>query len=81
MGPDQGIGISAEERELVLARFGRGADAPLRADGAGLGLAIVDKIVTGHGGRVAIESTPGRGSAIALVLPLHPAAPAKEAVP
>ncbi|MFT4295602.1 MAG: HAMP domain-containing sensor histidine kinase [Micropruina sp.] len=78
---DQGVGISPEERDLVLARFGRGADAPLRADGAGLGLAIVDKIVTGHAGRVDIESVVGRGSTIALVLPLQPTTPALEAIP
>ena len=76
---DQGVGISPEERELVLSRFGRGADAPLRADGAGLGLAIVDKIVTAHGGRVDIESAVGRGSTIALVLPLRAAKPILEA--
>lgn len=75
---DQGIGISPHERDLVLARFGRGSGAPLRADGAGLGLAIVDKIVTAHGGRVDIESTPGQGSTIALVLPLQAIAPVLE---
>lgn len=80
---DQGVGISAEEREHVLSRFGRGAAAPLRADGAGLGLAIVDKIVTAHGGRVDIDSTPGLGSTISLVLPLQATlAPAlEESVP
>ncbi|MFT4217107.1 MAG: HAMP domain-containing sensor histidine kinase [Micropruina sp.] len=78
---DRGVGISPEDRELVLSRFGRGANAPLRADGAGLGLAIVDKIVTAHGGRVDIESILGEGSTIALVLPLQPVAPTLEAVP
>lgn len=76
---DQGVGISPEERELVLARFGRGADAPLRADGAGLGLAIVHKIVAAHGGRVDIESTVGNGSTIALVLPQRRTTPTLEA--
>lgn len=77
---DQGVGISPDERDIVLARFGRGADAPLRADGAGLGLAIVDKIVTAHGGRVDIESVVGRGSTIALILPLQPTPTPLEAV-
>ena len=72
---DQGIGIAPDERERVLAPFGRGSTAALRADGAGLGLAIVDKIVTAHGGRVDIESTPDLGSTITLVLPLQAAAP------
>lgn len=77
---DRGIGISPAERDVVLARFGRGADAALTVDGAGLGLAIVDKIVTGHGGRVDIDSVPGQGSRISLVLPLQPTAPALEVV-
>ena len=77
---DRGMGIADAEREVVLARFGRGADAALRVDGAGLGLAIVDKIVTGHGGRVDIESVPGEGSTIALVLPLQPTTPALEVI-
>ena len=72
---DRGIGISPEERDLVLARFGRGSAAIMSADGAGLGLAIVDKIVTAHGGRVEIESTLGHGSTIALVLPLRATSP------
>ena len=74
---DQGMGIAPDARERVLARFGRGSTAALRADGAGLGLAIVDKIVTAHGGRVDIESTPDLGSTITLVLPLQAAAPTR----
>lgn len=77
---DRGMGISAEEREVVLARFGRGSQAALRVDGAGLGLAIVDKIVTGHAGRVDIDSAPGAGSTISLVLPLQPAGQALETI-
>lgn len=72
---DRGMGIAPDDRERVLARFARGQTAAQRPEGAGLGLAIVDTIVTAHGGRVDIESTPGEGSTIALVLPLQAAAP------
>jgi len=44
------------------------------AGGAGLGLAIVDAIARGHGGRCLAESTP-RGSVFTLVLPGFAAAP------
>ena len=40
--------------------------------GAGLGLSIVDSLVRAHGGSVAVASTPGRGTAFTLRLPLAP---------
>lgn len=77
---DQGIGISREDQATVLTRFERGSAAP-SAEGAGLGLAIVDKIVTAHGGRVVIDSVVGKGSTISLVLPLRAiTTPVKEPV-
>ncbi len=81
---DRGTGISPEERDVVPARLGGEASASMSADGAGLGLAIVDKIVTAHGGRVEIESTLGHGSTLTLVLPLQatsPLEPRLETVP
>lgn len=53
---DNGPGIPAEERERVFERFYRIPDS--RADGCGLGLAIVREIAQGHGARV--EVLPGR---------------------
>ena len=55
---DHGPGVPPEERAVVFERFARGAVAGRRwwtADGAGLGLALVDEHVRMHGGRVWVE--------------------------
>ncbi|MCA0296208.1 MAG: HAMP domain-containing histidine kinase [Actinobacteria bacterium] len=63
---DQGVGIEEADRERVLQRFERGTGG-----GSGLGLAIVAAIAAAHSGRVAIESVPGMGSRISMVLPVR----------
>ncbi|MGD8465814.1 MAG: ATP-binding protein [Anaerolineae bacterium] len=67
---DQGIGIPAEEQERIFDRFHR-VDSSLRRDteGTGLGLYLVKAIVEAHGGRVWVESAPGRGSIFMFTLP------------
>jgi two-component system phosphate regulon sensor histidine kinase PhoR len=68
---DQGIGIEPAEQALIFESFYR---APLvdgsHVPGAGLGLALVDHIVTAHRGRVALESKPGQGSTFSILLPI-----------
>jgi signal transduction histidine kinase len=66
---DSGPGISDEDRRRIFERFARGRDGPRASDGAGLGLAIVRAIAEAHGGRVELDTEPGRGSTFTLVLP------------
>ena len=66
---DEGLGIPAEERARVFEKFFRGADAAAGIGGTGLGLAVAREIVTSHGGRIEVESEPGRGSTFTVTLP------------
>jgi signal transduction histidine kinase len=67
---DSGIGISDEDRRRLFRRFVRGS-APLArgTGGAGLGLAIAKEHLDAHGGRLEVESAPGRGSRFRAILP------------
>ena len=68
---DTGIGIPPEALGHVFERFYRADDARTRdSGGAGLGLAIAQKLVDEHGGRISAESTPGKGSTFTVTLPL-----------
>jgi PAS domain S-box-containing protein len=67
---DEGIGIPAEEQVRIFDRFHR-VESGLRrrTEGTGLGLYLVKAIVEAHGGRVWVESAPGRGSIFMFSLP------------
>jgi signal transduction histidine kinase len=68
---DTGIGMPEEAQARVFERFYRADDARNReSGGAGLGLAIAEELVHGHGGRISVESTPGAGSTFTVRLPL-----------
>lgn len=70
---DTGVGIPAEALDRIFAPFERVRN-PLRATGAGLGLAISKAIVEMHGGSMAVSSSPGRGSRFSFFLPRAPVA-------
>lgn len=65
---DQGPGIAEDLRTQLFEPFVRG-HASANIDGAGLGLAFVKTVAQRHGGKVLVDSAPGRGSAFRLVLP------------
>ena len=61
---DTGEGIRPEDLPHVFDQFYRGEKSRSRATGgAGLGLAIARGIVEAHGGRIWVESEPGKGAA------------------
>jgi two-component system phosphate regulon sensor histidine kinase PhoR len=67
---DEGCGIEKQHQERLFERFYRVDKARSRKQGGtGLGLAIVKHIMEAHGGRVSVESHPGRGSTFTLHLP------------
>lgn len=68
---DQGIGIPIEDQPLIFERFHRARNVDdRRFAGMGLGLYIARGIVSEHGGRIWVESSPGAGSTFSVVLPL-----------
>jgi two-component system phosphate regulon sensor histidine kinase PhoR len=66
---DQGMGIAAEELPYIFDVFYRGRDHGHPRQGHGLGLAGVEAIVKGHGGRVTVASQVGEGSVFTVALP------------
>ncbi|BDG05365.1 sensor histidine kinase [Anaeromyxobacter oryzae] len=70
---DHGVGIPPEDVTRIFGRFYRVAGAR-QPEGLGLGLYIARLIVEAHGGHVAVQSTPGRGSRFTVHLPPAPAA-------
>jgi signal transduction histidine kinase len=71
---DTGSGIAPQHLPRIFERFYRADASRSRAQGGtGLGLAIVKHLVEAHGGRVAAESTLGRGTTIRLFFPAETA--------
>lgn len=71
---DSGPGLPAGREYLVFEPFVQVGEQRQRAGGIGLGLAIVKRFVEAHGGRVGVQSEPGKGSRFWLRLPADPSA-------
>jgi nitrogen-specific signal transduction histidine kinase len=67
---DTGIGVSPENLGKLFVEFQQlDASAAKKYQGTGLGLALTKRIVEAQGGRVEVQSVPGRGSTFAAILP------------
>ena len=67
---DAGVGVGEADAARIFEPFVRSAEARRRGvDGSGLGLAVAKRIADAHDGRLAVTSTPGRGSRFAFRLP------------
>jgi signal transduction histidine kinase len=67
---DQGIGMEQDEIRKIFQKFYRARSAVASGiSGTGIGLSIVEQIVSHHGGRIEVTSAPGKGSCFTLVVP------------
>jgi len=69
---DRGPGLTPAQAARVFDKFYRVDSGLSRAtEGTGLGLALCKAVVEAHGGRIAVESAPGQGSAFTVILPIR----------
>jgi signal transduction histidine kinase len=73
---DYGIGISEHDLEHLFEPFRRSRLSEETIPGAGLGLYVVRRLIDAHGGRIEVDSVPGRGAKFYVRLPLQRAQPA-----
>ncbi len=71
---DNGPGVAPEYRERIFKIFQK-LDSRDKVEGAGIGLAVVQKVVVGRGGRVRVEASPSGGAVFRFTWP--PQLPAK----
>jgi signal transduction histidine kinase len=63
---DTGVGMSPEAAAIAFEPY-----FSTKETGVGLGLALVSRIVEGHGGSIELDSTPGQGTRVRLLLPIR----------
>lgn len=69
---DTGVGIAPQDQAAVFEEFKQvGTDVTKKGEGTGLGLALTQRFVELHGGRLWLESRPGEGSTFTFTLPLE----------
>lgn len=68
---DEGIGIPKSKLKMIFERFGQ-VDSPLsrQAEGTGIGLSLVNTLVSAMGGMIAVNSKVGDGSTFTVTLPI-----------
>jgi two-component system phosphate regulon sensor histidine kinase PhoR len=67
---DNGPGIPSREQKRIFEKFYRARDPLSRTiEGTGLGLSMVKHIVSGHGGKIGVQSDLGRGAVFTIELP------------
>jgi len=66
---DTGPGIAAEDQTRIFEEFQQAAAGKEQRDGTGLGLALSKRLVELHGGRIWVDSEPGKGSTFVFTLP------------
>jgi signal transduction histidine kinase len=69
---DTGIGIAREQQDGLFKPYSRLSSDRQRYPGLGLGLALSKQVVELHGGRIWVDSEPGRGSAFSFYVPRRP---------
>jgi signal transduction histidine kinase len=68
---DSGVGISETDRADIFEKFKQAGDTLTdKPQGTGLGLSICKQIIEHHGGRIWVDSNPGKGSVFRFTLPL-----------
>jgi signal transduction histidine kinase len=69
---DTGCGMDQKTQERVFDAF-----FSMKQGGSGLGLPTTRKIIEGHGGRISLQSEPGRGTQVTIKLPMPARLPAE----
>ena len=66
---DTGKGISQKNLGKIFDKFYQETEKEARIEGVGLGLSIAKSLIEAHGGKIAVSSEPGKGSAFTILIP------------